>query len=102
MDFLNSDNFDAALKDNSIVVVDFFATWCGPCRMISPFLEEISKEMSGLKIFKVDIDKSPDIASNYDVMSVPTLIMFKNGEKVSSCIGAASKARLVDWINSHI
>ena len=102
MDILNKDNFSDTLKNNKIVVIDFFATWCGPCRMISPFLEEISKEMSDVKIFKVDIDESPEIASSYDVMSVPTLIMFKNGEKVSSCVGAASKTRLVDWINSHI
>lgn len=102
MDFLNGNNFDAVLKSNSVVVVDFCATWCGPCRMISPFLEEIAQEMPEVKIFKVDIDEAPEIASSYDVMSVPTLVMFKNAEKVSACVGAASKARLVDWIKSHM
>lgn len=102
MELLNSSGFKNALDSNDIVVIDFSATWCGPCRMIAPFLEEIEKEMPEIKIFKVDIDEDPDLATDYDVMSVPTLILFKKGEKVSTCVGAASKARLIDWIKSHI
>lgn len=102
MEFLNSSNFQDVVSANDVVVVDFCATWCGPCRMISPFLEEIEAEMPDIKVYKVDIDASPDIAASYDVMSVPTLIMFRNGTQVSTCVGASSKARLSDWIRSHM
>ncbi len=102
MEFLNSSNFQDVVSANDVVVVDFCATWCGPCRMISPFLEEIDAEMPDIKVYKVDIDASPDIAASYDVMSVPTLIMFRNGAQVSTCVGASSKARLSDWIRSHM
>jgi thioredoxin 1 len=68
--------------------------------MIGPFLEEIQSEM-GINIAKVNIDESPEIAANYGVMSIPTLIIFKNGEKISTNVGAASKARLIDWIKSN-
>lgn len=102
MELLSGENFKTTLASHEVVVVDFFATWCGPCRMIAPFLEEISQEIQEVKIFKVDIDQAPDIASEYGIMSVPTLILFKNGQKVSSCVGGASKTRLLDWIKSHL
>ena len=93
-------NFKIDVLDRDFVVVDFYADWCGPCRMILPFLEEIQNELA-IEIVKVNIDNSPAIASQYEVMSIPTLIIFKKGEKVSVNVGAASKARLIDWINSH-
>ena len=100
MKVTNNQNFENDVLSQEFVVVDFFADWCGPCRMISPFLEEIQQEQ-GVEIVKVNIDESPDIASKYDIMSIPTLMIFKNGEKVSVNVGSASKARLADWISSH-
>lgn len=96
----NDSNFKADVLDHEFVLVDFYADWCGPCRMILPFLEEIQNEL-GIDIVKVNIDESPDVASQYEVMSIPTLIIFKKGEKISINVGAASKARLIDWIKSH-
>lgn len=102
MKVLSGCEFESVVKRDGVVVVDFSATWCGPCRMIAPFLDEISQEMPDIDIYKVDIDEAPEVASQYEVMSVPTLILFKNGEKISTCVGAASKARLTDWIKAHI
>ncbi len=100
MKLANENSFSADVLEKDFVLVDFFADWCGPCRMISPFLEEIQNEMN-IEIFKVNIDESPNIASKYGVMSIPTLAIFKKGEKISVNVGAASKARIIDWIKSH-
>ena len=100
MQTTNNENFEKDVLQEEMILVDFSADWCGPCRMMLPLLEEIQQETS-IKIIKVNIDECPDIAAKYDVMSIPTLILFKNGEKVSSNIGSASKARIVDWIESH-
>ena len=100
MKLANENSFSADILEKDFVLVDFFADWCGPCRMISPFLEEIQNEMN-IEIFKVNIDESPNIASKYGVMSIPTLAIFKKGEKISVNVGAASKARIIDWIKSH-
>jgi thioredoxin 1 len=96
----NEEKFVGDVLEKEFVVVDFYADWCGPCRVITPFLEEISDEKQ-VEIVKVNIDESPNIASGYNVMSIPTLIIFKNGEKVSVNVGAASKARITDWIESY-
>ncbi len=100
----NSANFDAeVLQSAEPVVVDFWAEWCGPCKMIGPSLEEISDEMSGtVKIAKLNIDDNPDIAAKYGVRSIPTLLMFKGGEPVSIQVGAAPKSKLNDWISGEI
>jgi thioredoxin 1 len=100
MKLVDISNFEKDVLEEDRILVDFYADWCGPCRMIGPFLEEIQSEM-GIKMVKVNIDESPEIASNYGVMSIPTLIIFKNGEKISTNVGAASKARLIDWIKSN-
>ena len=96
----NEENFEKDVLSKDFAVVDFFADWCGPCRMIAPFLDEIQTE-NNVEIFKINIDENPNIASSYSVMSIPTLIIFKKGEKISTQVGSASKARLTDWINSH-
>jgi thioredoxin 1 len=85
------------------VVVDFWAEWCGPCKMIGPSLEEISNELNGkVTIAKLNVDENPQIASRYGVRSIPTLILFKNGEPTSMQIGAQPKGRLSDWIKGAI
>jgi len=97
-------SFDAeVLQANEPVVVDFWAEWCGPCKMIAPVLEEIADEMNGkVKIAKLNVDENQQTAMKYGVRSIPTLIMFKNGEPASTQVGAAPKGKLVDWINSSI
>ena len=81
------------------VLVDFFATWCGPCRMLSPVLEEISSDRAGIKVVKIDVDECPSLARNFGVMSVPTLYLFKDGKEVSKKSGFMPKEELLDWIN---
>lgn len=100
MNLTNEANFKADILEKDWVLVDFYADWCGPCRMIMPMLEEVQTEL-GVDIVKINIDESPNIASEYDVMSIPTLIIFKKGEKVSVNVGAASKARIIDWIKAN-
>ena len=87
------------LKASEPVVVDFWAEWCGPCRMIAPALEEISGSLNGkVKIVKLNVDENPHTASKYGVMSIPTLMLFKNGEMASRQVGAAPKQKLEQWI----
>jgi len=93
-------DFDSeVLKASGAVVVDFWAEWCGPCRMIAPALEEIAASMNGkVKIVKLNVDENPRTASKYGVMSIPTLMLFKNGEMASRQVGAAPKQKLEQWI----
>ena len=97
-------NFDQdVLGANQPVVVDFWAEWCGPCRFIAPALEEIATEMDGkVTIAKLNVDENPDIMMRYGVRSIPTLIMFKNGEPTAIQVGAVPKNRLSDWIKAAI
>jgi thioredoxin 1 len=99
---VSTSTFDAAvLQSDKPVVVDFWAEWCGPCRMIAPALEEISNEMAGkVSIVKVNIDENPELGAKYGVRSIPTLLLFKNGELASNMVGAAPKSRLSSWIAS--
>jgi thioredoxin 1 len=91
------------LKSAEPVVVDFWAEWCGPCRMIAPALEEISGAMNGkVKIVKLNVDENPAIATKYGVMSIPTLMIFKDGQLASRQVGAAPKQKLEQWINGAV
>jgi thioredoxin len=92
------------LKSVEPVVVDFWAEWCGPCRMIAPALEEIAAGSLGgkIKIVKLNVDENPRTAAKYNVMSIPTLMLFKNGELASRQVGAAPKAKLEQWITATV
>jgi thioredoxin 1 len=91
------------LKASEPVVVDFWAEWCSPCRMISPALEEISKSLNGkVKIVKLNVDENPSTAAKYGIMSIPTLMLFKDGQLASRQIGAAPKQKLEQWITGSV
>ncbi|MDP8212471.1 MAG: thioredoxin [Candidatus Zapsychrus exili] len=95
-------NFEAEIvKSDLPVLVDFWAEWCGPCKMISPIIEEVSVELEGkAKVAKINIDDAQGLASNFNVMSIPTLIIFKGGVPVDQVVGAVSKDQLIDKINT--
>ncbi len=97
----NDSNFSNETSEG-LVLADFWATWCGPCKMIAPVLEEIDGEMSDqVKIVKLDVDENQETAGKYGVMSIPTLLLFKDGEVVDQVVGYQPKEALVELINKH-
>ena len=101
---VTGENFDQEILQSDLpVLVDFWAEWCGPCKMISPIVDEIAEELRGkLKVVKVNVDDAQDLAGKYQVMSIPTLLVFKGGEVVEQVVGAMSKDQLLAKINPKI
>lgn len=99
---VNTEGFKEEIK-NGVTLVDFFATWCGPCKMLAPVLEELSVEMEGkAKIIKVDIDQNPKLADEFRISSVPTMMIFKDGKQEDMMVGFLPKDRIKQTVETHI
>ena len=101
---LNESTFDEKIATAELpVVVDFWAEWCGPCKMIAPILSEVADEQAGkVQVAKLNVDENPDIARRFDVMSIPTLIVFKDGQPVKRMVGAAGKGQLLENLSDYL
>lgn len=96
---ITKDNFQQEVLDSQkTVLVDFWATWCGPCRMLSPVVDEIAQENDAVKVGKINVDEQPELASQFGVMSIPTLMVFRGGKPVSTSVGAVPKAKILSML----
>ncbi|EKE14393.1 MAG: Thioredoxin [uncultured bacterium] len=97
---LDKNNFEAeVLKTKGVVMVDFYATWCGPCKMTGPIIDQLAEEIKNVKFVKVDVDKNQELSSQYQVFSIPTFLVFKDGQVVNQFVGAQSKEGFLAEIN---
>ena len=100
---LNAETFENEISGNVPVLVDFWAEWCAPCKALAPILDDVSDELAGkIVVTKVNLDENQDLAMKYSIRSIPTLLLFKNGELLDMQVGLPGKSDLVDWINSKI
>lgn len=98
---LTKDNFDQeVLQSNQPVLVDFWASWCGPCRMLSPIVDQVAEEQTEIKVGKINVDEQQELAERFRIMTIPTLIVFKNGEKAASSVGVQAKQDIIAMIES--
>ena len=98
MDIINEEHFDKLINDKNLVVVDFFATWCMPCRMLKPIMERVEAKLNDVNFYSVDIDESEEISKRYRIFSVPTLVAFREGKKVDSLVGLNSFDDILDFV----
>lgn len=98
---IKNDNFEEeVIKSNKIVLLDFWASWCGPCRMLSPIVDEVSDELGdSIKVGKINVDEEPDLASKYQIMSIPTLVVIKEGKEIKRSVGVVSKDEIKNLLN---
>lgn len=99
---LNSKNFEEVISGDKPVFVDFYATWCGPCQMMMPVIDELVKEAKDFSVAKLDIDQAPEVAAKYNVMSVPTFILFRDGKEATRMMGAMPKDLILEKIKAAI
>lgn len=92
---INDETFDQTVNSDTTVFVDFWAPWCGPCRMVSPVVDEIASERGDIKVGKVNVDEQPELAAQFGVMSIPTLVVMKNGKLANKTVGAKPKAQIL-------
>lgn len=101
--YVNDSNFDnEVIKNPKVVLVDFYADWCGPCKMIAPVLEKLASENDNFDVIKVNVDENQMVAYQYQILSIPTLMVFKNGKVVDQIIGFTSDSNILNTINSYI
>ena len=98
---INEDNFEKSVM-KGVSIVDFWAIWCGPCRLMSPIVEEIAKEMTDINVYKLNVDDHPELTAKFNIMSIPTIIIFKDGEEVDQIVGVVSKSVLANKIKNYI
>lgn len=96
---INNENYESeVLNSDKPVLIDFWASWCGPCQMLGPIVEAIAEENTDIKVCKVNIDENPDLASQFKIMSIPTLVVMKNGEVYKKSVGVISKSEILDLV----
>jgi thioredoxin 1 len=93
------DNFEDEIDTDKLVLVDFYATWCGPCKKLSPILEEVATEHDEIKLIKVDVDQNPNLSQQFSITAMPTLVVIKNGEEVDRSVGLVSKQKVINMVN---
>lgn len=99
MKVINSENFDEVINKDEVIVVDFSASWCMPCRMLKPILEKVEEKMEGMSFYNLDIDDSEDIAKRYRIFSVPTIVCFRSGKKLDSMVGLNSYDEVASFVH---
>ena len=103
MKVINKKEFEElVINSKGVVLVDFFANWCGPCKMLAPVLEQVANDVPECKIYKVDVDEEEALAMSYKVQSIPNLVLFVDGKPVETSLGYKPKEQLVNWIKSHL